>query len=537
MSPRVYLDKGTANDRYSYLARCGPTTAAAMLRSMLPQSIAESFKTGLVDVSLGSALSTRAEIHALTLEYIRSLFTTTATTTSRVAPWCRPAPGCPLIASMAQAKIATYARRTTPLVHYRNEELSQMLLDSFHPVRSLRYHTRRYKFIRKVKASGTASRYAGALAPSHADEEELQEFDLAPGWVRGEEWAWAGLEQPASLRTSEWTRINLYPGSTPLLQSGARMDQALNVAVLTESTAAVSPKTEARTIEVVCDVAVDEAPRSARTIQPGSFQVEPDVPVGTAVTMSSGEDNHDAKTTLQATRKDSSISSTSSTGDASLPSAYSSSGEYDPGNDSLASADSAQFPMTPPVLSPKSPRTFFSRKSISAGRPRTAASASAVFSDDAAQGGRKESGQKFKLFSKRISAALKSPPGRDIPAPSHLASHAEADDCLTVPAQEGGTLTPTGSVAARDRSKRLSWNGSMRSMPRSATSTISAPGGQQVVEGGQAQTMSAAERRKKVSPGPIPTYTRPRVAGDDEVEFPCLYDPDGMKAAQQVRVG
>lgn len=518
----------TADGRYSYLARCGPTTAAGMLRNMLPQSIAESVKTGLVDFSLGSPLSTRAEIHTLALQYVRSLITTTSSSATRVAPWCRPAARRPLIDAMAHAKTATYAKRTTPLVHYRSEELSQMLLDSFHPVRSLRYHTRRYKFIRKVKASGTASRYAGDLATGQIDEEELQEFDLAPGWIRGEEWAWAGIERPASLWTSEWTRINLYPGCTPLMQGEERMIQAMDFPMPATTEVLVSPKTKPKRIEVVRDPAVEEAPRSAKTIQPGSLELDQGNPFGTEPAPFVETVEHDA-TALQPARKDSTTSGASSAGDGSLPSAYASSGECDLGNDSLASADSAQFPLTPPVLSPKSPRTFFTRKSVSGGRPRTATSAAAVFGEVTSTG-RKESGQKFKLFSKRLSAALApKPPTRDYSAP--MAPHAEAEggEERTLRVEDTLTakmLTPNGSVAERDRSKRLSWNGSLRSVPRSATSTISTPRGQSVFDRPLAQTVG---ERKRVSPGPIPTYTRPRVDGDDEVEFPCLYDPRAMQ--------
>lgn len=91
-----------------------------------------------------------------------------------------------------------------------------MLLDCFHPIRSKRYHERRYRFIRKVKANSTPSRYAAHFSPV-SDVEETPAFDDAPGWIRGDEWGWVGLVTPPSLATSEKTRIDLWykPRMTP----------------------------------------------------------------------------------------------------------------------------------------------------------------------------------------------------------------------------------------------------------------------------------------------------------------------------------
>jgi hypothetical protein len=113
-----------------------------------------------------------------------------------------------LLDSMCASKAAFFASHR-PLLDYRNEELSQMLLDSFHPVRSNRYHSRREAFIRKYKSTATPARYARALADG-ADEEDGPEFDDAPGWQRGTEWAFAGLPTPTSIATSADTRVNLY---------------------------------------------------------------------------------------------------------------------------------------------------------------------------------------------------------------------------------------------------------------------------------------------------------------------------------------
>lgn len=135
-----------------------------------------------------------------------------------------------LLDSMCASKAAYLAAHPRPLLDYRNEELSQMLLDSFHPVRSKRYHTRREAFIRKYKSSGTPARYARELARGpEADEEDGPDFDAAPGWTRGEEWAWAGLPIPKSLERSECTRVDLFPelsrqASQALSESGSEYD-------------------------------------------------------------------------------------------------------------------------------------------------------------------------------------------------------------------------------------------------------------------------------------------------------------------------
>ena len=63
--------------------------------------------------------------------------------------------------------------------------------------------------MRKYKSTGTPARYARALAKG-PDEEDGPGFDAAPGWHRGEEWAWAGLDTPASLARSESTRVDLF---------------------------------------------------------------------------------------------------------------------------------------------------------------------------------------------------------------------------------------------------------------------------------------------------------------------------------------
>ena len=97
------------------------------------------------------------------------------------------------------------------MVHYRNEELSQMLLDCFHPARSMRYTAPREKFARKIKVPVTPARYA--TAEGRTDPASTPAFDDAPGWIRGEEWAYVALPAPESIKTSASLQIPLFPTS------------------------------------------------------------------------------------------------------------------------------------------------------------------------------------------------------------------------------------------------------------------------------------------------------------------------------------
>ncbi|WVQ96408.1 hypothetical protein IAU59_003513 [Kwoniella sp. CBS 9459] len=215
---------GSELHSYSYFKRCGPVHSATILREMKPLNTSVAREYGLIDIGIGSATQTVNETEPLFITSVRTILSTTTdaffspSSRLRCAPWCspnhlnkatQPSEAIPLVDFLCSNKLETYANRDfPPLLHYRNEELSQMLLDSFHPIRSERYHSRRYKFIRKVKADSTPARYM--LHASKKDEEDTKEFDDAPGWIRGAEWAWAGLHTPASLQTSEGTRIDIF---------------------------------------------------------------------------------------------------------------------------------------------------------------------------------------------------------------------------------------------------------------------------------------------------------------------------------------
>lgn len=186
---------------------------------MTPISTTEGRSKGLIDVEVGSYDSTPQSIELAMIEQIRSLLTPSSpitpgslSTPLRAAPWSHSSSSTPTLSSVTSHKSNYYANRSIPpLLHYRNEELSQMLLDNFHPIRSKRYHTRREAFIRKYKSTHTPARYARELAKGRKDEEDLQSFDEAEGWKRGEEWGWVNMDIPASMATSEGTRVDLYP--------------------------------------------------------------------------------------------------------------------------------------------------------------------------------------------------------------------------------------------------------------------------------------------------------------------------------------
>lgn len=218
-----------SNDRFSYLKRCGPRVAAQMLRKMIAMSVKEAVDCGLVDTRVGLACSTQEQIEIECLDIILDvLFADSGHLMQhaqhgffKCAPWSAwnsvqkgampPRQPMPLTQFMSQNKSLYYRYRDFPaLVHYRDEELSQMLLDCFHPTRSKRYHDRRYRFIRKVKAISTPSRYAPHTVPYVPDPEELPSFDDAPGHVRGSEWLWVHKNAPHSMETSISTRIDLW---------------------------------------------------------------------------------------------------------------------------------------------------------------------------------------------------------------------------------------------------------------------------------------------------------------------------------------
>ena len=146
----------------------------------------------------------------------------------KCAPWCfrrphDPTEIPPTILTMPRNKVAYFSRSRADfslpaLVNFRYEELSQMLLDCHHPVRSQRYHTRRKAFIRKTKCGKTPSRYAPAIEGLVQDEEHFIEFDAVGDWERGSEWTkFLDERRPPMLKFSAWTRIILFPEQEEVL--------------------------------------------------------------------------------------------------------------------------------------------------------------------------------------------------------------------------------------------------------------------------------------------------------------------------------
>lgn len=139
------------------------------------------------------------------------------------APWCAspdiavkgsPGPTRSIADVMCASKLAYFADSRSdwllpPLLHYRTEELSQMLLDCFHPFRSKRYHSRRRAFIRKVKCDKTPTRYMTHMNEG-LDPEDTEGFDHVGPWLRGREWGYVGQPPPISLLTSAWTAIPMF---------------------------------------------------------------------------------------------------------------------------------------------------------------------------------------------------------------------------------------------------------------------------------------------------------------------------------------
>ncbi|GMK54804.1 hypothetical protein CspeluHIS016_0113900 [Cutaneotrichosporon spelunceum] len=214
---------------YSYVQRSGRNVATHLVKDMLPLSAIRCRELGLVDVVVGGRDTPAKESETLMVDFLRNFAAAPAVAIGSgsypSAPWTRTFPGSTSLQStnsLVDVLVDNKRRRYespnhTPLVNYRHEELSQMLLDSFHPHRSQRYHSRRIKFVRKVKATGTPTRLNHHHHHVNRDEEELASFDDAPGWARGEEWSWVGMQTPPSMATSENLRIDFGADVPPLL--------------------------------------------------------------------------------------------------------------------------------------------------------------------------------------------------------------------------------------------------------------------------------------------------------------------------------
>lgn len=197
---------GSEAHTYHWPARIGQRNFEAMAKAMLPMSPIEAERLGLIDRVVGHRLASHQDVEQEVKRYISELACARSGEIARykAARWTQPPtdnethfPASSLIDTLIANKIDNHRALTFPLVFYRNEELSQMLLDFFHPTRSERYHSRRKAFVRKFAAKATPLRFAEHRRLTEDgqiikyDEEERDDFDIAPGWVRGEEWRWA----------------------------------------------------------------------------------------------------------------------------------------------------------------------------------------------------------------------------------------------------------------------------------------------------------------------------------------------------------
>jgi len=212
---------GSEFHRFHWVQRMGKEKSAAIMKGMLPMSPIEAKDIGLVDHVLGSRASTPDEIDRDIKGYIQALAIARAGEHARfqTAPWLqtptsgdRVSPVAPLIDYLIELKKGFHSRLEHPLVAFRSEELSQMLLDFYHPTRSFRYHTRRRAFIGKHKADSTPLRFAEHnRTPRTFDEEEDDMFDAAPAWERGKEWIWVGKDAPSGFMEYRPFTVNTGP--------------------------------------------------------------------------------------------------------------------------------------------------------------------------------------------------------------------------------------------------------------------------------------------------------------------------------------
>lgn len=201
---------GSEFHRYHWPARMGETSSLDALNGMLPMGPVQARHVGLVDEIIGDRSSTPMDISSGIKQYMSRLALARAGSIEafKTAPWLNQndeyllddhmvaAPVSSLLNALSAIKKQNHAKFSVPLVAYRNEELSQMLLDFYHPTRSDRYHSRRKAFVRKFASQSTPLRFAvhNRVRPDgelDLDPEERDDFDAAPGWVRGEEWRWA----------------------------------------------------------------------------------------------------------------------------------------------------------------------------------------------------------------------------------------------------------------------------------------------------------------------------------------------------------
>jgi enoyl-CoA hydratase/carnithine racemase/methionyl-tRNA formyltransferase len=162
----AYRSMGLHGSEYhslSYFGRCGQDVGTQFLREMLPMSAFQALACGLVDhVVPGQGPALDSQIRAHVTGIVNSAVT-------NILTWKKGVDLSPEVLAMA-----------------RVAELGEMSKDFF-SLRAERFHTRRFAFIRKCKASRTPFRFAKhrrfpvgedhQLGLGELDEEERDDFD------------------------------------------------------------------------------------------------------------------------------------------------------------------------------------------------------------------------------------------------------------------------------------------------------------------------------------------------------------------------
>lgn len=166
---------GSEYHSVSYNARCGSEGGRRLLRDMTPISAYDARSMGVVDHVLpgnGALLETRIKNHVKAV--VRSIgMHHRSNSPNSNGINTRYLPG----AWKAHTDLTP-----TGLARARAMELGEMARDFWSP-RSVRYHSRRAAFVRKMKAASTPLRFAEhrrggtGTEPIHMDEEETDDFD------------------------------------------------------------------------------------------------------------------------------------------------------------------------------------------------------------------------------------------------------------------------------------------------------------------------------------------------------------------------
>jgi enoyl-CoA hydratase/carnithine racemase len=178
---------GSEYHTVTYYGRVGQDMAQHLLRDMLPVSAQQAKKIGLVNIVLpGYGEDLDSAIHT----HVSNLVSTHQT----VGHWKQKLDLSPTALSTA-----------------RTNELGEMSKDFWSP-RSIRYHSRRSAFVRKVKASKTPLRFAQhRRKDGEVDEEESDSFDLIETFAALSK----KMQEQAVQQTIEHLKIQARRASTP----------------------------------------------------------------------------------------------------------------------------------------------------------------------------------------------------------------------------------------------------------------------------------------------------------------------------------